>query len=116
MSTTRTCGAMRSPAPERKALGIVSEAVNGGRPAAPRPSVGAAHSVWKAFGETQALRDVSLDVGAGECHGLVGRNCAGWSTLVAALTGLIRPDRGTVRLGAEAAPGQAGRAARQQLV
>jgi len=93
----------------------VSETVNGG-PAASRPSVGAAHSVWKAFGETQALRDVSLDVGAGECHGLVGRNGAGKSTLVAVLTGLIRPDRGTVRLGAEAAPGQADRAAWQRLV
>src|SRR5258706_5958647 len=116
MSTTRTCGAMRSPAPERKALGIVSEAVNGGRPGRRRPSVGAAHSVWKAFGETQALRDVSLDVEAGECHGLVGRNGAGKSTLVAVLTGLIRPDRGTVRLGAEAAPGQADRAAWQRLV
>src|SRR5260370_5124095 len=114
MSTTRTCGATRSPAPERKALGIVSETVNGG-PAASRPSVGAAHSVWKAFGETQALRDVSLDVGAGECHGLVGRNGAGKSTLVAVLTGLIRPDRGTVRLGWEAAPGQADRAPWQRL-
>src|SRR5258708_36757369 len=96
MSTTRTCGAMRSPAPERKALGIVSEAVNGGRPAAPRPSVGAAHSVWKAFGETQALRDVSLDVEAGECHGLGGRNGAGKATLVAVPHGLFRPARGPV--------------------
>src|SRR5258707_7623941 len=98
MSTTRTCGATRSPAPERKALGIVSETVNGG-PAASRPSVGAAHSVWKAFGETQALRDVSLDVGTGECHGLVGRNGAGKSTLVAIFTGLIRPDLRPVKVG-----------------
>ena len=79
------------------------EPVNGGS-AAVRLSVGVAQGVWKAFGETQALRDVSLDVGAGECHGLVGRNGAGKSTLVAIFTGLIRPDRGLVRLGAEAAP------------
>src|SRR5438552_430358 len=80
-----------------------SEAVNGG-PTAVRLSVGTAQGVWKAFGETQALRDVSLDVGTGECHGLVGRNGAGKSTLVGILTGLIRPDRGSVMLGTEAAP------------
>ncbi|HEV2581358.1 MAG TPA: sugar ABC transporter ATP-binding protein [Ktedonobacteraceae bacterium] len=88
---------------------------NGG-PAALRTSVGVAQGVWKAFGETQALRDVSLEVEAGECHALVGRNGAGKSTLVAILTGLIRPDRGFVRLGAEAAPTLADRAAWQRLV
>jgi simple sugar transport system ATP-binding protein len=93
----------------------VIEPVNGGPPAL-QPSVGEAQGVWKAFGETQALRDVSLDVIANECHGLVGRNGAGKSTLVAVLTGLIRPDRGQVRLGTEAAPALADRAAWQRLV
>jgi simple sugar transport system ATP-binding protein len=93
----------------------VTEAINGG-PAAVRLSVGAAQSVWKAFGETRALRDVSLDVGTGECHGLVGRNGAGKSTLVAILTGMIRPDRGVVRLGAEVAPSLADRATWQRQV
>jgi simple sugar transport system ATP-binding protein len=87
-----------------------------GRPADTRPSVGAAHSVWKAFGETQALRDVSLGIVAGECHGLVGRNGAGKSTLVALLTGLARPDRGAIQLGGAAAPSPADRAAWQRLV
>jgi simple sugar transport system ATP-binding protein len=91
------------------------EPVNGG-PAVARLSVGMAQSVWKAFGETQALRDVSLDVDAGECHGLVGRNGAGKSTLVGILTGLIRPDRGVVRLGTEAAPSLSDRATWQRLV
>jgi simple sugar transport system ATP-binding protein len=81
-----------------------------------RPSVGEALGVWKAFGETQALRDVSLGVAAGECHGLVGRNGAGKSTLVAIFTGLIRPDRGGVRLGAEAAPSLTDRATWQRKV
>jgi simple sugar transport system ATP-binding protein len=89
--------------------------MNGG-PAAVRLPVGVAQGVWKAFGETQALRDVSLDVEAGDCHGLVGRNGAGKSTLVAILTGLIRPDRGVVRLGAEAAPSLADRATWQHMV
>ena len=79
-------------------------------------SVGEARGLWKAFGETQALRDVSLEIGTGECHGLVGRNGAGKSTLVAILTGLVRPDRGEVRLGATAAPGLTDRTAWQRLV
>ena len=91
------------------------EFVNGGS-AADRLSVGIAQGVWKAFGETQALRDVSLDVDTGECHGLVGRNGAGKSTLVAIFTGLIRPDRGVVSLGTEAAPSLADRASWQRLV
>jgi simple sugar transport system ATP-binding protein len=89
--------------------------MNGGS-AEVRLPVGVAQGVWKTFGETQALRDVSLDVEAGECHGLVGRNGAGKSTLVAILTGLIRPDRGVIRLGAEAAPALADRATWQRMV
>lgn len=98
------------------------EPVNGrsepgiGGPAAARLSVGVAQGIWKAFGETQALHGVSLDVEAGECHGLVGRNGAGKSTLVAIFTGLLRPDRGVVRLGAETAPSLADRAAWQRQV
>lgn len=67
-------------------------------------SVGAARGIWKSFGETQVLRDVSLIVEGGECHALVGRNGAGKSTLVAILTGLLRPNRGIVTLGGEIAP------------
>ncbi|HEX7733266.1 MAG TPA: sugar ABC transporter ATP-binding protein [Ktedonobacteraceae bacterium] len=92
------------------------ESINSGGLVADRPSVGMAQSVWKSFGETQALCDVSLDVRAGECHALVGRNGAGKSTLVAALTGLLRPDRGSIQLGSEAAPNLADRASWQRLV
>ena len=80
------------------------------------PPVGEAEDVSKTFGETRALREVSVDVQAGECHGLVGRNGAGKSTLVMLMTGLDRPNSGTVRLGGEAAPGLADRAAWQRMV
>jgi simple sugar transport system ATP-binding protein len=73
--------------------------------------VGEAEHVSKSFGETLALVDVSLHVLAGEVHGLVGRNGAGKSTLVSLLTGLTRPDRGTIRLAGESAPGLADRGA-----
>jgi ABC-2 type transport system ATP-binding protein len=43
-----------------------------------------------------ALRDVSLDLGAGEIVGLVGRPGAGKSTLLLCLAGLLRADEGTI--------------------
>jgi simple sugar transport system ATP-binding protein len=73
--------------------------------------VGEAEHVFKTFGETRALIDVSLDVRPGECHGLVGRNGAGKSTLVSLLTGLTRPDRGSIRLEGQPAPSLADRGA-----
>src|SRR5438034_6166924 len=76
-----------------------------------QPPVGEALSVSKTFGETKALTDVSLAVFAGECHGLVGRNGAGKSTLVTLLTGLNRPDHGSIRLGGQPAPSLADRGA-----
>jgi simple sugar transport system ATP-binding protein len=96
--------------------GSVTESLNTGGSATARLSVATAQGVWKAFGETQALSDVSLDVQVGQCHALVGRNGAGKSTLVAIFTGLIRPDRGFIRLGTEAAPALTDRAAWQRLV
>jgi ABC-2 type transport system ATP-binding protein len=44
-----------------------------------------------------ALRDVSLDVAAGELVGIVGRSDAGKSTLLLCLAGLLRYDSGTIR-------------------
>jgi simple sugar transport system ATP-binding protein len=63
-----------------------------------------AHGVGKRYGPTVALADVSLTVAAGESHALVGRNGAGKSTLVSILTGLSKPDTGTVTFGGEPAP------------
>ena len=80
-------------------------------PVANSAPVGEADAVSKTFGETRALVDVSLDVRPGECHGLVGRNGAGKSTLVSLLTGLARPDRGSIRLAGQPAPGLADRGA-----
>jgi simple sugar transport system ATP-binding protein len=80
-------------------------------PAADPAPVGEADHVSKSFGETRALIDVSLMVRPGECHGLVGRNGAGKSTLVSLLTGLSRPDRGSIRLAGQPAPGLADRGA-----
>lgn len=47
---------------------------------------------------TLALEDVSLQVGDGRVCGLLGVNGSGKSTLFKALMGLVRPDRGRIRL------------------
>lgn len=50
----------------------------------------------KRFGPTVALAGVSLSCQGGEVHGLIGENGAGKSTLVKILSGVVRPDGGTV--------------------
>lgn len=57
-----------------------------------------ATGVSKTFGRTAALRDVSMDVLAGETHGLVGENGAGKSSLLKILTGIYRADAGRIEL------------------
>ncbi|HMD52738.1 MAG TPA: sugar ABC transporter ATP-binding protein [Solirubrobacteraceae bacterium] len=54
--------------------------------------------VTKAFGATQALRSVSLEVAAGEVHALVGENGAGKSTLLKILSGAHAADGGSMEL------------------
>ena len=55
-------------------------------------------SVTKRYGETLAVDDVSLRVGAGEVYALVGANGAGKSTLIRMMTGLSEPDAGRVEM------------------
>ncbi len=48
----------------------------------------------KAFGPVQAVRDVTLEIQAGEVVGLVGDNAAGKSTFLSLLTGYNQKDSG----------------------
>ncbi|MEV4219816.1 ABC transporter ATP-binding protein [Nonomuraea sp. NPDC049725] len=52
----------------------------------------------KSYGGFPAVRDVSFEVPQGEIFALLGRNGSGKTTTVELLTGLRRPDAGTVRV------------------
>jgi branched-chain amino acid transport system ATP-binding protein len=51
-----------------------------------------------AYGHVEAVRGVSLSVGAGEIVALIGPNGAGKSSTLNAIAGLVRPAGGSVRL------------------
>ena len=55
-------------------------------------------NVTKTFGTVKALDDLSMSVPQGCVYGLVGPNGAGKSTAIRLLTGIYRPDSGTVTL------------------
>ena len=58
----------------------------------------AMNNVTKTFGSFKALDDLSLTVPKGAVYGLVGPNGAGKSTAIRHLTGIYRPDSGSVTL------------------
>src|SRR5579863_3923862 len=91
-------------------MGLMSDqtlAADGDRP---RPIDGSGDVVLrvrglaKAFGATQALRDCSLELRRGEVLALMGENGSGKSTLVKILTGVHRPDRGTLEIAGDEVP------------
>src|SRR3954464_15460587 len=55
--------------------------------------------ISKSFAGVRALKNVSLDLKAGEVHALVGENGAGKSTLIKVVTGAHTPDEGTLEVG-----------------
>lgn len=55
-------------------------------------------NLCKRFGDRTAVDDISLRVPAGSFFGLVGPNGAGKTTTLSMAVGLLRPDRGTVRV------------------
>ena len=55
-------------------------------------------SVSAGYGDVPALIDVSLTLEPGVTMAVIGANGAGKSTLLRALTGLLNPTRGTIRL------------------
>ncbi|MEK0315815.1 ABC transporter ATP-binding protein [Cohnella sp. 56] len=54
--------------------------------------------VSKRYKNNRGVRDVSLELAAGDIFGLIGPNGAGKTTLLKMIAGLLRPDGGTVEL------------------
>lgn len=58
----------------------------------------AVHHVSKSFEGVHALRNISLQIFAGEIHALVGENGAGKSTITKIMTGAVHPDSGRIEI------------------
>lgn len=61
----------------------------------------ATSAVSKTYGATRALDDVSVSVGAGRIHALMGGNGSGKSTLIKVLAGVVTPEEGRLFLAGE---------------
>lgn len=59
----------------------------------------AVQGLGKSFGGVHANQDVSLSVRAGTVHSIIGPNGAGKTSLLNMLSGVYRPDAGSIRLG-----------------
>lgn len=57
-----------------------------------------AHGLAKSFGKRAVVRDVSIALKRGEAVGLLGPNGAGKTTVFTMIMGLVKPDRGEIRL------------------
>lgn len=63
----------------------------------PTPAIQVEHLAY-AYGKSEAVHDLSLQVSPGRCYGLFGRNGAGKTTTMKCLLNLLRPQRGQVRV------------------
>ncbi|MET9219692.1 ABC transporter ATP-binding protein [Streptomyces sp. NPDC003300] len=81
------------PVPYGRTAEEVSEAAGDTFPVAVR-----VRGLWKRFGEQVAVAGIDLELPAGRFIGLVGPNGAGKTTSLSMITGLLRPDDGSVRI------------------
>ena len=88
---------------------VIDAYLGAGRPCCPELTASRLRPV--AYGDAFAVRDVSLQVRAGEIVTLCGRNGAGKTTLLRAIMGLHPPTAGTIELdGVDVASGRPHRA------
>ena len=59
------------------------------------------HDLHKRFGELEAVRGISFEIGEGETYGLLGPNGAGKTTTISMVCGLLEADAGEVLVAGE---------------
>ena len=69
-----------------------------GQHADSRPTAIEVRDLWLSFGGWNVLEAIDLTVKQGEFLGLIGPNGAGKTVLLRVLLGLLKPDRGRVRI------------------
>ena len=67
--------------------------------AAPEAPLVALHDVHLRFGANEVLKGIDLEVRRGEAVSIIGPSGSGKSTVLRCITGLLRPQRGTIRVG-----------------
>lgn len=55
-------------------------------------------SISKSFGDIKAITDISTTIREGSVFGLVGTNGAGKSTFMRILSGILKADKGSVKI------------------
>lgn len=56
------------------------------------------NGLYKGYGKEPVLKNMTFHVEKGTIHGLIGRNGSGKTTLIKCLTGIYRPDRGSIQI------------------
>lgn len=77
----------------------ISEVPGEGRRGGSQGPMLSARGVTRAFGSTEALRGVDVDIAAGEVLAIMGPSGSGKSTLLHCLAGILTPDHGEVWFG-----------------
>jgi len=72
----------------------------GDRPSALLPAIDI-RGLTKSFGRLEVLKGIEAQIHQGRVTGLVGPNASGKTTLMKAILGLVRPDRGTLTIHGE---------------
>jgi len=63
-----------------------------------KPAAVEVKNVWFSYGTAEVLRDVTFTLDQGDFLGILGPNGGGKTTLLKLMLGLLKPDKGTIRI------------------